>query len=97
MKKNTKYLVLGLSLLTLTTGCTTYLKDKDGRVDNVHLEAAYAGTDLTSINELVRRLKEKYPNQEIICQPLSLSVSCHIGPGAIAVAISKAIPDSWVK
>ena len=74
-----------------------YLKDKDGRVDNVHLEAAYAGTDLTSINELVRRLKEKYPNQEIICQPLSLSVSCHIGPGAIAVAISKAIPDSWVK
>ena len=30
---------------------------------------------------------------EIICNPLSLSVSCHIGPGALAVACSKAIPE----
>ena len=30
-----------------------------------------------------------YPNHEIRMDPLSLSVACHIGPGALAVTISK--------
>ena len=30
---------------------------------------------------------------EIVLNPLSLSVSCHIGPGALAVACSKKIPE----
>ena len=29
------------------------------------------------------------------CDPLSLSVSCHIGPGALAIACSKKI-DSYL-
>ena len=32
MKKKTKYLVLIVTILFLSTGCTTYLKDKDGKV-----------------------------------------------------------------
>ena len=28
---------------------------------------------------------------EIVKRPLSLSISCHIGPGALAVAVSKKI------
>lgn len=34
---------------------------------------------------------EVFPGADIIINPLSLSVSCHIGPGALAIACSKAI------
>ena len=36
-------------------------------------------------------VQEAFPNNEIIMNPLSLSVSCHIGPGALAIACSKKI------
>lgn len=40
--------------------------------------------------ELVEELKAIFPDsEEIIMNPLSLSVSCHIGPGALAVAASR--------
>ena len=74
-----------------------YLKDKDGRTDNVFLEVAYSGTDTTEAQKFVEMIKEKFPGEEVVCAPLSLSVSCHIGPGALAMAISKAIPDEWLK
>lgn len=34
-------------------------------------------------------VKEKFPDAEIYMDNLSLSVSCHIGPGALAVTVSK--------
>ena len=74
-----------------------FLKDIDGRTDNVHLEVSYSGLDTKEADSLIELMKAKYPGQEIVCQPLSLSISCHIGDGAIAVAVSKAIPDNWVK
>ncbi len=74
-----------------------YLKDKDGRTDNVHLEVSYSGVDTTEAKKFIEMIKEKFPGQEVVCEPLSLSVSCHIGPGALAMAISKALPDEWVK
>ncbi len=33
-------------------------------------------------------LLERWPNREIVINPLSLSVSCHIGPGSLAVTTS---------
>ena len=74
-----------------------YLKDKDGRTDNVHLEVAYSGTDKTEVLAFVEQIKAKFPGQEVYYAPLSLSVSCHIGPGALAMAISKYMPDDWTK
>ncbi|MCI5582736.1 MAG: DegV family protein [Anaeroplasma sp.] len=70
-----------------------YLKDIDGRTDNVRVALAYTGVDLTDINGLKKDVEEEFPGVKLICDPLSLSVSCHIGPGAIAVAVSKAIPE----
>ena len=32
-----------------------------------------------------------FPNNKIVMNPLFLSVSCHIGPGALAIACSKKI------
>ena len=36
-------------------------------------------------------VKEAFPNNEIVMQPLSLSVACHIGPGSLAIAGSKKV------
>ncbi len=68
-----------------------YLKDLDGRTDNVNIAVAYTGTDASEARAFSEMIKQEYPNQEIIYQPLSLSVSCHIGPGSLAIAISKDI------
>ena len=68
-----------------------YLKDIDGRADNVHLEVAYTGTDKTDALAFVKMIQNEFPGKEVVCQPLSLSVSCHIGPGALAMAITKAL------
>ena len=43
--------------------------------------------------EFKKEVQEAFPNHEIVLNPLSLSVSCHIGPGALAVACSKKIPE----
>ena len=74
-----------------------YLKDKDGRTDNVFLEVAYSGTDTTEAEAFVKMINEKFPGKEVVVSPLSLSVSCHIGPGALAMAICKAMPDAWLE
>jgi DegV family protein with EDD domain len=74
-----------------------YLKDKDGRTDNVYLEVAYSGTDTTEAEAFVKMINERFPGKEVVVSPLSLSVSCHIGPGALAMAICKAMPDAWLK
>ena len=35
------------------------------------------------------QIQEHYPEHEIVMNPLSLSVSCHIGPGSVAVTVSR--------
>lgn len=55
--------------------------------DNMYLDIAYT-YDLEAAKQLEREVKEVFPNHKCIVNPLSLSVSCHIGPGALAVACS---------
>ncbi len=55
---------------------------------------AYSGTDLTEVNSWKEEVLSHYPDHTpMICDPLSLSVSCHIGDGAIAIACAKKLPD----
>lgn len=70
-----------------------YMKEIDGRVDNVHLEIAYTGVDDSNALSFKEMILEEFPGKDIVINPLSLSVSCHIGPGALAMAISKALPE----
>ena len=75
-----------------------YLKDKDGRTDNIYYEVAYSGVDKTDVLDFIKIIKEKVgENADIFCAPLSLSISCHIGPGALAMAVCKKMPDEWTK
>ena len=68
-----------------------YMKDLDGKTDNVHFGIAYTGTDKSSAEEFKEMVQKEFNSTDIAVYPLSLSVSCHIGPGALALAISKAI------
>lgn len=54
------------------------------------LEAAYTGTE-EEAGEWKKELEEQFPGFEIYMAPLSLSVACHIGPGALAVAATKIV------
>ena len=68
-----------------------YLKDLDGKTDNVHFGIAYTGTDRQFAEEFKEMVQNEFNTTDIAVYPLSLSVSCHIGPGALALAVSKAI------
>ena len=64
--------------------------DPEGR--DIHLEMAYT-YDRDAAEEFKSEVQEAFPGMEIQMDPLSLSVSCHIGPGALAVACSRKLPE----
>ena len=53
--------------------------------DNIWLQIAYS-YDREAALQLKEEVQAQFPGFEIHVDPLSLSVSCHIGPGALAVA-----------
>ena len=65
------------------------LKDLDGRTDNIEIQAAYTGTDRKEVDVLVQQAEEEFGIKVSYVDPLSLSVSCHIGDGAIALTVVK--------
>ena len=56
----------------------------------VHISMAYTH-DLEAAEEFKKEVQAAFPNHEIVLNPLSLSIACHIGPGALAVTATKAI------
>jgi DegV family protein with EDD domain len=60
----------------------------DGKEMNLEIAYSY---DREAAEEFKIEVQEVFPNNEIMVNPLSLSVSCHIGPGALAIACSKKI------
>lgn len=70
-----------------------FLKDIDGKTENIHFAVAYTGTDTKEAESLVSMIKEEFNGVEVLCNPLSLSVACHIGTGALAMAITKKLAE----
>ena len=64
----------------------------DPTAENFYLEVAYTKDD-TEAQIFKQELEEEFPGHVAWVDPLSLSVSCHIGPGALAVAISKKVDE----
>ena len=54
------------------------------------LQSAYTGNEEEAL-EFKKEIAEVFPGIEIVQNPLSLSVACHIGHGAIAVACSRKV------
>lgn len=57
---------------------------------NMHLELAYT-YDREAARQFRAEVQELFPEHEIVMNPLSLAVACHIGPGALAIACSHKI------
>ena len=60
------------------------------RKENIWLQVAYT-YDKVAADQLKAEVQEAFPGFDIHMDPLSLSVACHIGPGALAVACCKKI------
>ena len=65
---------------------------QDENAEHFHLEIAYTGDD-TEAMAFKEEIEELFPGHSVWVDPLSLSVSCHIGPGALALAISKEVDE----
>ena len=81
----------GIMIETIKKDFAERFGSPDG--SNMHLEIAYT-YDLEAAEEFKKEVQEAFPNNEIIMNPLSLSVSCHIGPGALALACSKKVKEA---
>lgn len=54
--------------------------------DNFKMCIAYSDVDDEILQGWVDEVKEAFPDKELLIRPLSLSIGCHIGPGALAIA-----------
>ena len=78
---------------TVKQAKTTMLKairsDFEKRFSDEEMEIDIAYTyDKAEADKFKEEILREYPNAKVYMDPLSLSVSCHIGPGALAVALS---------
>lgn len=69
-------------------------KDVEGRfshtpVEQLHFAVAYSGARTGEVDTWINEVEEAFPGAKIeFTDPLSLSVSCHIGAGALAVTVT---------
>ena len=80
---------------TMTAAIAQDLKKRFDDPEARHSWIAVAHTcNEEAAKEFAAELREIYPNTgEIVINPLSLSVACHIGPGALAVAVTKCLDE----
>ncbi|MCD8336346.1 MAG: DegV family protein [Lachnospiraceae bacterium] len=68
-----------------------FSSDKEAK--DINIEIAYTGMYTEEVDSWKQEVEEAFSAHKgnIMADPLSLSVSCHIGPGALAIACSKKI------
>lgn len=62
--------------------------DPEGK--NMYIEVAYT-KNYGAAEEFRDTIAKQFPNHEIMVNPLSLNIACHLGPGALAIACSHKI------
>ncbi len=62
--------------------------------DKVWISGAYSGLMRDEVLEWTQEIQDTYPGKKIVMQPLSLSISCHTGPGCLAVTVTKKLPEN---
>lgn len=80
----------GIMLDAMKNDCKNRFQDPTG--SNMYIDIAYT-YDRDAALQFEKEVKEAFPGQDCVVHPLSLSVSCHIGPGALAVASSHKITE----
>lgn len=64
----------------------------EGQEEKYHIAGAFTG-DPEKGEAWRQEVQEHFPHHEILMAPLSLSVACHIGPGALALTVIKKMPE----
>lgn len=60
---------------------------KECSPERLKIAAAGAAIDAPMINNLITVLHKTFPGQEVTYHPLSISIGCHTGPGAVGMAL----------
>lgn len=84
---------------TMTAAIAQDLKKRFDDPEAKHTWIAVAHTcNEEAAKEFADELREMYPDTgQIVINPLSLSVACHIGPGALAVAVTRCLDEDLKK
>lgn len=72
----------------MTNAIKNDIDTRFGGVTNILLQMAYTYNEEAAL-QFKEEVQQEFPDMEIVMNPLSLSVACHIGPGALAVACTK--------
>ena len=67
------------------------IETRFGGVDQVRVYVAHTHNEAAA-RDFAETIRAELGVEPVYCDPLSLSVACHIGPGALAVACSKKLP-----
>ncbi len=78
----------GIMIDAIKADIKDYLKDES--LENTRISIAHTNNEEAAI-AFRDELLEIFPGKEIWIDPLALSVSCHIGPGALAVTCTKEV------
>ena len=92
-EKLDKYSMVRTMKAAKTTMIEALKKDMDEvlkieSIDDVMISIAHT-QNLEAAEKFREELLEEFPGKDIWIDPLSLSVSCHIGPGALACTVTK--------
>ena len=70
--------------------------DEDGKMVIAGAYTASTPEHQAMKNAFIEEIKAAFPNlkTEVVLDPLSLSVSCHIGPGALAIAAARIVDEN---
>ncbi len=73
------------------------LKELTERLDDPECRHTHLGVAHTqneeAANEFAEEVKTMFPYADVVIAPLSLSVSCHIGPGSLAIAATRKLVE----
>lgn len=73
-------------IAALKEDLTTRFKEWYDRDEVYILAASSADENVTA--EWLEEIKEAFPGKEVMCDNLSMGVSCHIGPGGLGIGCS---------
>lgn len=77
---------------TMITALKNDIETRFGGDSNVRVQVAHTQNE-EAAKLLAEELVKEFPGHEIVINPLSLSVACHIGPGALAVACTQILSE----
>ncbi len=90
-KARTKKMAKAIMIKAIKNDCVTRF-GSDEKGTGMMLAIAYSGDNKEAL-EFLKEVQVEFPGMDIDVSPLSLSVACHIGPGAVALACSKQLPE----